>query len=219
MIHKKLLSSLEAPELYDPDSFITIWRVSFDVNGPRIRYYEPQIPKSAMEGEDQETKRICFAGTIEQCIIAIPGDRRRAFFDKGSRLIAFPLRVSKDDPYLVIPDEYMVPDAPFTSEYWYTRPVTLCGEEMEIGNFAWGNYFFATELDRQQVYELLKEGYGFTDRKLQEFDQYSVFELVNHVLNSDPEYWEIDDIFGDTVADALNIPNNLLFDYLELLPV
>lgn len=197
--------------------FITIYRVSFDVDRPLVRRYEPRIPETTMSGEDRKTPRICFSKTIEGCISAIPGDRRSKYFDEGALMVVFPFRVALDDPNLVTSDDLaqLVPDAEITHEFWYTAPVTLCGEVFQVGEFAWGNYYFASERYRDGVYQALLTR-GFHKDEIAKYDNESVFDIINDHLNNDPLYWEIDSCLGDTIAEELHIPNNLMFDYLYL---
>ena len=204
----------------DNDS-ITLWRISFDTASPPVREYIPRVPSTTMDGEDTDTPRICFAESIELCVSAIPGDRRREGFEEGRQMMVFPFQVCKYDPFLVIPErldrEGLVPDAICTREYWYLRPVVLRGELVTIGSFAWGNYYFASERHRQQVYAALVRR-GIPESSLTEFDGVPVFDLVNNILNNEPRFWEFDQCFGDLIAEDVGIPNSLLFDYLELLP-
>lgn len=134
-------------------------------------------------------------------------------------MMVFPFQVCKYDPFLVTPEqldrEGLVPDAICTKEYWYLRPVALRGKLVTIGAFAWGNYYFATERHRRQVYAALVKR-GIPESSLAEFDGVPVFDLVNNILNSEPRFWELDQCFGDLIAEDVGIPNNLLFDYLEL---
>lgn len=200
--------------------YITLYQVSFDTKRPLTRRYEPQVPVSTMLGEDKVTPRVCFASSVEGCITAIPGDRRRVHFGEDAVIAVFPLRVALDDPALITPDDLkdFVPDAEFTREYWYTEPVALTGHLMRVESFAWGNYFFATEADRVSVYKVLTEEYSIQKEELAKYDQIPAFDLVNFELNNNPEYWGIDNCLGDTVADMLDIPNNMLFDFVKLSP-
>lgn len=200
--------------------YITLYRVSFDTKRPLTRYYEPRVPHTTMLGEDKVTPRVCFASSVEGCIAAIPGNRRRVYFDEGAVIAVFPFRVALDDPALVTPDKLKesVPDAEFTCEYWYMEPVVLTGHLVRVESFAWGNYFFATEADRVSVYKVLTEEYSIPKEELAKYDRIPVFDLVNFELNDSPEYWGIDSCLGDSVADLLNIPNDMLFDFVELSP-
>lgn len=197
--------------------YITLYRVSFDTEKPLTRRYEPRVPLTAMLGEDKITPRVCFADSIEGCISAMPHDLRGEYFGEGRIIVVFSFRVEADDPALWTPEDLKqsVPDAEFTREYWYTEPVILTGRLVRIGEFAWGNYFFATEKDRKGVYKVLAEQYGFSKEELVGFNGIPMFDLVNYRLNGDPKYWEKDACLGDSVAGMLDIPNDILFDFFE----
>lgn len=208
-------NSLIAPELYPPDSFITIWRISFDTDAPLMRRYYPRIPKSTMFGEDEKTPRICFCRRIEDCFTACPKNNS---FDIGAEFVAFPLRISVYDPYF-IPTERIsekVPDAEFTGECWYTDAILLHGIPMRIDDFSGAVYFLATEQDREPVYSVLRDKFDFSKEELSALDGTSVYDLVNFILNGEPRYWAIDACLGDTVADICKIPNNMRFECVKV---
>lgn len=204
------------------DASIVLWRVSFDTDYPHTRTYTARVPKSTMPGEDKETPRICFCASIEECLSAMPGDRR--FMRGGEKLLAFPFVVSRSDPYLISPETLieaeLVPDASFTGEYWYTAPdpITLEGELYEVKDFEASSWLFATEKDRDAVYEALYSK-GVPTELIRELDKSKVDIIVNDILNNDERFWEYDDILGDEVASMVGIPNGVTFDFLVLNPV
>lgn len=126
-------NSLIAPELYPLGSFITIWRISLNTSGPMNRWYYPRIPRATLLGEDKITPRICFCRELIDCLDAIPGAE---YIDIDTPVIAFPLRISRNDPYFKPTREIMdnVPDACETNECWYTHPVFLRGIRMSAEN-------------------------------------------------------------------------------------
>lgn len=195
--------------------FITVYHVSFSCD-ETTKYYYPRVPKSAMAGEDKSTPRICFADSIEGCITAMPKSQRN--LDIGARMMVFPFLVSQNDPAFIstqmLEKERLVPDAIYTGECWYTKPVELKGSVYEIVDFAWAHYFFPVEDDRPLIYDRLKRYWGVPQKYIEPLDNYKIFDVVNNVLNSHPEYWDYDQFLGDSIAEEIGIPGSLLFDYL-----
>ena len=83
----------------------------------------PRVPKDRMDGEDDSTPRICFAPTVEKCLMAVIG------WD-------MPVEKWKMRPYhlsvyaytsdqWVKPTEEQVPDQHITVEHWLTSPCTM----------------------------------------------------------------------------------------------
>ena len=118
------------------DNDILLWHVSFDIERPPIRTYIPLVPKNPMPGEDITIPRICFAPSIEDCLNAMVADRVERGLEDG-RFLAFSFRVAKDDPFLKTPEDIgdMVPDAYWTQEHWYLKPVTVAGYLMQVDDF------------------------------------------------------------------------------------
>lgn len=172
-----------------------------------------------MSDEDMTIPRISFCKDLKNCFTAIPGHIRSQYFDYGSNFMASSLTVPEDDPALILTENLAdkVPDAVFTTECWYTKPVILTGKPMKIMDFQGSVCFLATERHRPAVYEVLKNQYGFSDQALHELDQIDMFRLVNQVLNDKPEYWEIDECLGDAVGDEAGIPTNMLFDSMRFI--
>ena len=178
------------------DDDILLWRVSFDIERPLIRTYIPLVPKNPMPGEDITIPRICFAPSIEYCLNAMVADRVERGLEDG-RFLAFPFRVAKDDPFLKTPEDIgdMVPDAYWTREHWYLKPVTLTGYLMQVDDF---------ESHRPLIYKILLEN-GVSAEDLAEFDGWSTTE----VLMSIPAW------LGYEIALRLNIHQLHAFECLN----
>lgn len=187
------------------DDKILLWHVSFDIDRPPIRTYTPLIPKYTMPGEDITIPRICFAPSIEDCLNAMAADRVERGLEDG-RFLAFPFRVAKDDPFLKTPDNIddMVPDAYWTKEHWYLKPVTLSGCLMQIDDFNDYGFVDACESHRPLIYKILLEN-GFSSKELAEFDGWSTTE----VLMSIPTW------LGYEIALRLNIHQLHTFEWLS----
>lgn len=187
------------------DDDILLWHVSFDIERPPIRTYVPLVPKNPMLGENTTIPRICFAPSIKDCLNAMAADRVERGLEDG-RFLAFPFRVAKDDPFLKTPDNIddMVPDAYWTKEHWYLKPVTLSGCLMQIDDFNDYGFFDACESHRPLIYKILLEN-GFSSKELAEFDGWSTTE----VLMSIPTW------LGYEIALRLNIHQLHTFEWLS----
>jgi hypothetical protein len=119
-----------------------LFHISLDTDNLEKNFI-PCVPSCAGLGEDEETPRICFAPSIEQCIQAThPQDYR-----VGQYFTVFELIVDENDPCLYYPEELynkgLVPDALETQEFWLTKPVFLRGNVFKIKKieserlFAW----------------------------------------------------------------------------------
>ena len=91
--------------------------------------------------------------------------------------MAFPFRVAKDDPFLKTPEDIgdMVPDAYWTREHWYLKPVTLTGYLMQVDDFEDYEFYDAYESHRPLIYKILLEN-GVSAEDLAEFDGWSTTE-------------------------------------------
>lgn len=163
------------------DDDILLWHVSFDIERPLVRTYVPMVPKNPMPGEDITIPRICFAPSIEDCFNAMVSDRMERGLETG-RFLAFPFRVAKDDPFLKTPEDIgdMVPDAYWTKEHWYLKPVTLAGCLMEVDDYEDFEFFDACERHRPSAYKILMEN-GVSSEDLAEFDGWDMSEVLANV--------------------------------------
>ena len=187
------------------DDKILLWQVSFDIDRPLMRTYIPLIPKSPMLGEDTTIPRICFAPSIEDCLNAMVADRVEQGLRDGF-LLAFPFWVSKNDPNLKTPEAIgdMVPDAYWTKEHWYLKPVTLSGRLMQIDDFEDYEFFDAYESHRSLIYKVLLE-HGIPSEELKQYDNWSTTEVLANVPT-----W-----LGYEIAMKLNIHRVHTFEWLN----
>lgn len=72
---------------------------------------KPRIPKS--DYEEQETPRVCFAKTIQGCLIGVSEDKNIS----GEEFYVYKL---KTDDYIT-PSKEQVNDVDITGEVWYTK--------------------------------------------------------------------------------------------------
>ena len=117
-------------------------------HGPEV-VFEPRIPSSAFHGmEDQTIPRVCFAPTIEQCLMAIAGidDWVHALFETGMAPVRVKSKLVKGKRApgkltyvprpvyvyaihgrckVVKPTRKQVRDSHITDEVWRTVPTKL----------------------------------------------------------------------------------------------
>lgn len=80
--------------------------------------FEPRVPKSRNDLEDGETKRICVAPTVRQCLDAIPkaGNIMRFMREVGMPVVIHAYYLESDN--VVYDTTGKVPDAELTGEMW-----------------------------------------------------------------------------------------------------
>ena len=82
----------------------------------------PRIPSNRMDGEDDSTPRICFAPSIEKCLLGITGYGSICRYSLNDcRLSAY----AYTSDQWVKPTEEQVPDQHITDEHWLTSPCTM----------------------------------------------------------------------------------------------
>lgn len=72
----------------------------------------------------------------------------------------------------------MVPDAYWTREHWYLKPVTLAGYLMQVDDFEDYEFYDAYESHRPLIYKILLEN-GVSSEDLAEFDGWSTTESAH----------------------------------------
>jgi hypothetical protein len=88
---------------------------------PNLSVMIPRVPENSFTQtglEDGKTKRICFAQTIDACIAAIGSARFGDIY-----FVYSPVSVDPKAVYKPKPSE--VPDAKYTHEVWYLKPVAV----------------------------------------------------------------------------------------------
>lgn len=114
-----------------------LYHVTFDLNEPDKKLFYPRVPKTAGTGEDKSLKRICLAPTIEECMQALPSDKRK--LRNGEKFRIYEVEIDDNDPNLVYPEEIFnkgyVPDALENHEFWYKENLLMDSIIVEIQNF------------------------------------------------------------------------------------
>ena len=111
---------------------ITLYHVSFDQGEPLHKVFEPRVPESVGNGEDEKVRRVCFSDSIVGCIRGIQGDLKADCAD----IVVWQHRFDEDDRDLLnwkyLYYRGLVPDAAVTHEYWYLKRIELDGKRYRI---------------------------------------------------------------------------------------
>lgn len=85
-------------------------------NNKKLTHLTPKIPENAVEGfEELETKRVCVAESVENCLRAImPADNEKLYVYQV---------ISNKKPYK--PFIYQVTDCKETGEFWFLEDVKV----------------------------------------------------------------------------------------------
>lgn len=160
---------------------LLLWHTSFDIEPPFTRTFVPRIPQNTLPGENANIPRICFAPSIEDCLNAM-GERFIEDGKPGTPFLAFPFFVQRTDPALRTAQKIArwVPDAEWTNEHWYLRPLTLKGRLMRVNDFSDYTFYDAGEQHRSLIYKMLIEQH-FSDEQLKEFDNFSPPEILANI--------------------------------------
>lgn len=161
------------------DNWIDLHRLVFGHHDhDRYAPIYPVIPTDTIPGEDKDTKRICTAPTLDDCLTALGPSAigikaiqayMRAFPGKhlDSSLITFPFTdfrfsMRYDDPDLVFPNRQLVPDVYKTDEVWITKPVApdfcdhlwLVDGKISFSTITWGgeDFLYTTITDSKWSY-------------------------------------------------------------------
>lgn len=134
-----------------------LYHVSADLDAPRIKTFEPRIPRYRAYQENDSIPRICFAPDVESCFTALPEDTILDI-NRQQRFVLYRLRCDPHDPNLLNFETVVkyVPDALYTREYWYTKPVQLRGKVMELVSPVEPSFMpLAQDSNREDIFEIL----------------------------------------------------------------
>lgn len=171
--HKGLLEGLcEIKRLYH----VTLWERE------RQSLLQPRVPIKQMPTENDRTKRISMAPTIEECLFGLANSD---FWKYDNRIRVYLCEVEEDDIYLddwwKIYREDNVFDAPLSHEHWYLRDIhpleymeyyvenVKCEKRMYIG--------FHEKMRIAQYFE--EEGFIIPE----EIKQRTTTEILNYYMN------------------------------------
>lgn len=176
-----------------------MYHVSFDIEPPLTRTFEPRVPQYRCSEESSSIPRICFTPSVKHCFDAMPDAYLpEVMLQDPIPFVLFQFKCDEDDPALVRPEalQKTVPDAYWTQEHWYTKPVTLTGTLYNLYQYAYDNRLDAKQEHREAILKVL-EPYR---EKFHHFNRLWQLEQVDDILDhlSFMYKWEI--------ADRLNLP-------------
>lgn len=132
-----------------------LYHVSSDIEHPLVRKFEPRVPRYRAYNENDRIPRISFAPDVESCFKALPEDTILDI-NRQQRFVLYHMTCEPHD--LVFPETVVkyVPDALYTREYWYTNPVQLRGEVMELVSPVEPWFLpLAQDDNREDIFEIL----------------------------------------------------------------
>lgn len=134
-----------------------LYHVSSDIERPLVQKFEPRVPRYRAFNENDRIPRISFAPDVESCFKALPEDTLLDI-NQQQRFILYRLTCDPRDPNLLDFETVAkyVPDALYTREYWYTNPVQLRGEVMELVSPVEPWFMpLAQDDNREDIFEIL----------------------------------------------------------------
>lgn len=178
-----------------------LYNITFNLNDEST-LLQPYIPYSAAEDEDRETKRVCFADSVDNCISAIGSCARELY--EGSTIVVRSVQTDKlDKSKLITPHQLAasgkVPDAEVNQEYWYLGDVNIVREVRTIVSFEY-EYAIAFQcLNKDDVNALIKK--YLPDDGIR--DGESIEDAYNRVIGAMQSVGEYDasDEFDDSIAE------------------
>ena len=111
-----------------------LYHVSYNTEKALDYTFIPRVPESIAFDEDDQIKRICFADSIKNCIIAKEGRLMQGARD----IIVYKYEVDEENSNIIswkkLYEDGLVNDASLTHEYWYVgeEPIHLIGKKYRI---------------------------------------------------------------------------------------
>lgn len=105
--------------------------ILYHVSYKPIKNFILRVPKHRLADEDNTTPRICCSTTIENCIMAKPGQTEFLYLCMEHNLpcilYVYEFNVKSDDPNVIVPTQLQesnaVPDAEILQEYWLCNKI------------------------------------------------------------------------------------------------
>ena len=184
-----------------------LYHVSADLDAPRIKTFEPRIPRYRAYQENDSIPRICFAPDVENCFTALPEDMLW-HIKQQRRFVLYRLTCDPHDPNLLNSEMIVkhVPDALYTRECWYTKPVQLRGKIMELVNPVEPWFMpLAQDCNRENIFEILSLYPKLDTDWLKSLP-------TEELLSNLPPH------IADRVANCLDLPVITCIDYINYKP-
>lgn len=185
--------------LKNAEGSLILYNVTFDLNDKRT-VLTPCVPKSAGEGEDKVTERVCFSDSIENCICALAVGNRD--LRVGQRILVRSVSVSVLNRNSIIDYDTLhntgkVPDAADTHEYWVTAPVNVSVGVYEILSF---QHEFSVNWKALRADIVRRIAKGYVDISVCNGNTaYDVYCSVCKYLEDNKRYDDSDDFYEDIV--------------------
>lgn len=178
-----------------------LYNVTFRLDD-KSEHLVPCIPYSAAEDEDQETKRVCFADSIENCIAAIGSCNRNLY--TGCFIVVRSVDENSLDPSKIVSDHELfntgkVPDALETGECWYLDEIDVKREVYKINNFDYEYALAFTCIKREDLAWLIDQYNPGSPMKRCE----SIEQAYNRTIGEmqSKGFYDDSDHFDDRVAE------------------
>ena len=184
-----------------------LYHVSSDIERPLVQKFEPRVPRYRAFNENNRIPRISFAPDVESCFKALPEDTLLDI-NRQQRFILYRLTCDPHDPNLLDFETVVkyVPDALYTREYWYTEPVQLRGEVMELVNPVEPWFMpLAQDCNREDIFEILSLYPKLDTDWLKSLP-------TEELLSNLPPH------IADRVANCLDLPVITCIDYINYKP-
>ena len=177
-----------------------LYNVTFD-KFDENRHLIPCIPISAADDEDRETKRVCFADTVEHCISAMSSYYRNLY--TGCQIVIRSVdENSLDLSKIITPEELFrskkVPDALENHEYWYLDEVDVNREVYQITDYDYDYTIAFTCIEREDMASLIEKYTPDSPMKKSETIEQAYNRTVGK-MQTDRQY-DKSDMFEDAVA-------------------
>lgn len=178
-----------------------LYNVTFKLDDESTRLI-PRIPVTAGGTEDKETKRVCFADSVEHCIGAMSESHSNLY--TGCLIIVRSVdEYMLDRSKIMTPEELFysgrVPDALENNEYWYLDEVDVYRDMYEITHY-YEDYVCAFTCIEKEVIEKIARQYipHFRIRRYEDSEQ--AYDRVIETLYGKGQYTDCADFEIEIVS-------------------
>ena len=157
-----------------------LYHVSYNTEKALDYTFIPRVPESIAFDEDDQIKRICFADSIKNCIIAKEGRLMQGARD----IIVYKYEVDEENSNIIswkkLYEDGLVNDASLTHEYWYVgeEPIHLIGKKYRIIQKSKKEQMVIESKYRKKMLEVL-ECSEFNQEYYIKLPTYQLLDLIN----------------------------------------
>lgn len=178
-----------------------LYNVTFRLED-KSKHLVPCIPYTAAEDEDKETKRVCFADSIEHCIAAIGSYYRDLY--TGCLIVVRSVDEADLDQSKIVTDQELfnagkVPDALETGECWYLNEIDIKREVYKINSFDYEYALAFTCIKREDLARLIDEYNPESPMKCRESVEQAYNRTVGELQGKG--FYDDSDLFEDRVSE------------------